>query len=85
MVVQPEVNVAVPSDVLPSLKVIVPVGVAPEGVLTVAVNVTLPPKPMEAFEDTSVVVLLPLPTVTATADEVLAPKLLSPEYTAVNK
>ena len=81
----PELNVLVASDVAPSLKVTVPVGVpapAPVGV-TVAVKVTDCPNTDGLAEEATAVALPLLFTVCVTVDEVLVVKLLSPPYTAV--
>ncbi len=67
-----------PSVVLPSLNVTVPVGIAPEAVLTVAVKVTVPPTPIDGLEEAKVVVVAAWFTVCAKTVDVLPAKLLSP-------
>ena len=63
-------SMPVPSVVVPSLKVTVPVGAcAPDPPVTVAVNVMLEPTTADAAEEASVVVLDPAVTVTAMAVE----------------
>jgi hypothetical protein len=74
-------SVPVPSVLVPSMNVTVPVGVVPPvGGTTVAVNVTLLPTVMLLAVVISVVVLVPIAavTVTITAVEVLPAKLVSP-------
>ncbi len=84
----PLVRVPVPSVVLPSRKVTVPVGPFPMPPLTVAVRTTVSPKLELGFElDSVVVVGVSVPTgtmVRVTGGEV-EPKncLLSPSYLAV--
>lgn len=64
-------RVPVPSVVVPSLKVTVPVGFsAPDPPVTVAVNVMLEPTTADAAEEVSVVVLDAAVTVTATEVDV---------------
>src|ERR1700683_1825264 len=78
-------SVAVPSTVVPSSKVTVPVGVPEPGALavTVVVNVTDWPK-SDGFVDELTLVLVPSsPSVWLTADDVLPVKSLSPPYTTV--
>jgi len=67
----------VPSVVVPSIKVTVPLGV-PVLAETVAVNVTLPPTVMLLALVVSAVVVLSVVTVTEIADDVLLVFLLSP-------
>ena len=76
----PELNVAVPRVVVPSLKVTVPVGVPLPGAaaLTVAVKVTGWPKMVVVADEARVVVLLACPTDWINAEEVLELKLPSP-------
>jgi hypothetical protein len=69
--------VPVPSVVVPSIKVTVPLGV-PVLAETVAVNVTLPPTVMLLALVVSAVVVLSVVTVTEIADDVLLVFLLSP-------
>lgn len=68
-------NVALPSCEVPSMKVTVPVGGVPVSDVTVAVRVRSAPSP-------SVVVVVALPTIWLSVDEVLALKLASPLYEA---
>ena len=81
----PRESVPVPSDVAPLKNWTVPVGVPVPGLTgaTVAVNVTSWPKTGELGVNVTVVVVDASATGTVTAGEVLAPKLVSPEYTAV--
>jgi hypothetical protein len=70
-VATPELNVPVPSEVVPDMKVTVPVAVEGE---TVAVNVTLAPTAGVVVDTASAVVvavLVPVLTVMETALEVL--------------
>ena len=78
----PELSVAVPSEVVPSRKVTVPVAV--EGV-TVAVSVTVAPVATDVGEAVSAVVVAVSVEVTVmlTAGEVLVAKVVDPPYTAV--
>src|SRR5262249_26933562 len=83
-VVLPPESVPVPSVVVPSMKVTLPVGVPlPEpAALTVAVKVTFWPKAEGLTPDVTVVVLLGVPTVCIRALDVLVGKLVSPTYMA---
>jgi hypothetical protein len=80
-------SVPVPSAVAPSRKVTVPVGVAlPDAGDTVAVKVMLVPLTAlvdEALSAVEVATAMTGFTVTLTAGDVLALKLVSPGYTAV--
>jgi hypothetical protein len=73
----PELSVPVPSEVVPSRKVTVPVAVEGE---TVAVSVTLVPVATDVAEDVSVVVVAVsvVVTVMLTALEVLVAKVVDP-------
>ena len=73
----PELSVPVPSEVVPSRKVTVPVAVEGE---TVAVSVTLVPVATDVAEDVSVVVVAVnvVVTVILTALEVLVAKVVDP-------
>src|SRR5689334_15022701 len=84
-VTEPALRVLVASEVAPSLKVTVPVGVPLPGAtaLTVAVIVTDWPNTDGFTEDASAVVLPALLTFCVKAEEVLVAKLVSPPYTAV--
>ena len=75
----------VPSDVAPSRKVTVPVGIPVPGAVTttVAVKVIDWPKTGEATELTTVPVVAAWPTVWVVADETLVWKFASPPYEAV--
>lgn len=75
-------SVPVPSVVVPSLKVTVPVGVPETRPFTTAVNVTDPPENAGFVLDVSAVVVFCCTTCVNTA-EVLARLLASPPYTAV--
>ena len=76
----PELNVAVPRVVVPSLKVTVPLGVPLAGAagLTVAVKVTGWPKIVVVADEARAVVLLAWLTDWINAEEVLELKLPSP-------
>jgi len=76
-VATPELSVPVPSEVVPSRKVTVPVAVEGE---TVAVNVTLAPVVTDVGEAVSAVVVAVLveETVMLTALDVLAAKVVDP-------
>jgi hypothetical protein len=76
-------SVPVPSEVVPSRKVTVPVGVPEVLDVIVAVNVTPAPLGKEATELTNAVVLVTGVMVSVAAAEVLALKLESPPYAAV--
>jgi hypothetical protein len=76
----PELRVPVPSVVLPSLKVTVPV--AALGV-TVAVNVTEDPNVEGLLDEVTAVELDAWFTVWVKPDDVLPANILSPPYTAV--
>src|SRR6266487_4300184 len=76
-------SVPVPSVVVPSLKVTVPVGVPKLWSETVAVNVTDWPNTEGFVEEVNVVVVLSLLTVCVSVGEVLPLTLASPPYTAV--
>ena len=69
-----------PSVVAPSLNVTVPVGVPDAGAVTVtvAVNVTEPPKALGLSEEVTEVVVAPWLTVCVRPDEVDPVKLVSP-------
>jgi hypothetical protein len=73
----PELSVPVPSEVVPSRKVTVPVAVEGD---TVAVSVTLAPVATDVAEDVSVVVVAVsvVVTVMLTALEVLVAKVVDP-------
>jgi hypothetical protein len=77
----------VASELVPSLKVTVPVGVPVPGdvALTVAVIVTDWPNTEGFAEEASTVPLLALFTVCVSTVEVLVVKLPSPPYTAVRE
>jgi hypothetical protein len=74
-VATPELNVPVPSEVVPDMKVTVPV--AAEGA-TVAVSVTLAPAAGVVVDAVSVVVVVVVLTVTETALDVLVAKVVDP-------
>lgn len=76
-VATPELNVPVPSEVVPDMKVTVPVAV--EGA-TVAVSVTLLPTFVDAVDAVSAVVVAVLvePTLMLTALDVLVAKVVDP-------
>jgi hypothetical protein len=78
-VADPALNVPVPSVVVPSLNVTVPLGVPAAGAdaETVAVKVTDWPEPEGLAELTTAVALFPLFTVWLSTDEVLAVKFVS--------
>src|SRR6266581_2818965 len=76
-------SVPVPSVVVPSLKVTVPVGVPRLWSETVAVKVTDWPNTEGFVEEVNVVVVLSLLTVCVSVGEVLPLTLASPPYTAV--
>ena len=81
MVACPLRSVPVPIDIVPSLKVTVPLGVPEVTGLTVAVNVTVPPKAAGFAEETKLVevaVELLLVMFCVSAGEVLPVKLTSP-------
>ena len=78
----PPLSVPVPSEVDPSLKVTVPVGVPPLDV-TVAVNFTEAPNVDGFSEDVTDVELVAALTVCVSTAEVLPPKSVLPPYTAV--
>src|SRR5881396_3211640 len=80
----PELSVPVPSVVLPSLNVTVPVGVPVPGAaaLTVAVKVTDSPE-TELPDGLTDVVVSALLTVWVSVDEMLVLKFPSPPYVAV--
>ena len=78
----PELSVPLPIVIVPSLKVIVPVGVTPE-LVTVAVNVTDFPKTEGFALDVRVVVVVALLTVCINVVLVLVLDLVSPPYDAV--
>jgi hypothetical protein len=71
----PPLTVPVPSVVVPSLNVIVPLGLSP---VTVAVNVTTCAKPAGLGLATIVVVVVALLTTRLTVDDVLTPLFVSP-------
>jgi hypothetical protein len=81
----PLLSVAVPSDVVPLKNWTVPVGVPPPGLTgaTVADKLTVWPRLDGLGEAVTVVVVLAWLTVAGVAAEVLAPKVVSPEYCAV--
>ena len=78
----PELSVPLPIIIVPSLKVIAPVGVTPE-LVTVAVNVTDFPKTEGFALDVRVVVVAALLTVCINVVLVLVLDLVSPPYDAV--
>src|SRR6185436_15181782 len=84
-VATPALSVTVPNGELPSLNVIVPLGVPAPGAVavTVAVKVTVWPKTDGFGVEASVVAVLALFTVCVPLADVLALKLASPAYTAV--
>src|ERR1043166_8680615 len=81
----PELSVAVPSALVPSLKVTVPVGVPAPGevAMTLAVNVTGLSKYCGLADELTVVVVLAWLTVCAKFAELLWLKLPSPLYVAL--
>src|SRR6476619_3775250 len=81
----PPLSVPVPSVVAPSLNVTVPVGVPEPGpvAVTVAVNVTDPPKFDGFVPDTTAVVVADCCPTCDVVDDVLVTKFVSPPYTAV--
>lgn len=83
IVAMPEAfNVALPTVVVPRLKVTVPPGV-PAGEVTVAVRVTGDPNVDELGDEVRAVVVGATLTVWLRVDEVLVVLLASPLYTAV--
>ena len=86
-VAAPPLSVPVPSVVLPSLKVTLPVGVPLPGAtaVTVAVNVTDCPKTEGLAEEVTAVVELPWLTTCGFVfnEPVLVAKFVSPAYTVV--
>ena len=81
MVACPLRSVPVPIDIVPSLKVTVPLGVPEVAGLTVAVNVTVPPKAAGFAEETKLVevaVELLLVMFCVSAGDVLPVKFASP-------
>jgi len=82
-VVQPEDKLPVPRALVPSMKVTTPVGSTVVFALTDAVNVSVPPKPIDGFELTTTVVVAAFMTVCATAEDELPAKFASPLYAAV--